>query len=102
MKNNQHKNTDAVDSLINQTKANKDNERYFNIVVDGVPYRIDFEPFFFNDQVRYYVSVNAGERDVFVWDESLELFRATNDNAGTLPAALEKAISTKLQNQNLD
>lgn len=102
MKNNQNKSTDRVDPLINQTKANKDKERHFNLVVDGVPYRVEFDPFFYNDQVRYHVCINGGPTDDFVWDDSVELFRATDDNASVLPAALEKAISTKLQNQDLD
>lgn len=91
-----------VDPLIDQTKANKNNERFENLLVDGIPYRIEYEPFFFNNQVRYYVSVNAGPKDVFVWDTDIELFRAIDDNAGVLPVTLGKAISTLLQNQNLD
>ncbi len=91
----------ADDPLIDQTQANKNNERYFNLVVDEIPYRVDFEPFFYNEQVRYYVSVNAGPRHVFVWDTEVELFRAIDDSAGVLPVGLEKAISEKLQTQNL-
>jgi hypothetical protein len=102
MENNQSQNQHDVDPLINQTKANKDNERYFNLLVDEIPYRVEFEPFFFNDQVRYYVSINAGPKDVFVWDTSVQLFRAIDDKAGILPVALEKAISAKLQNQDLE
>lgn len=92
----------SVDPLIDQTKANTNNERFENLLVDGIPYRIEYEPFFFNDQVRYYVSVNAGPKDVFVWDTDVELFRAIDDNAGVLPVTLGKAISTMLQTQNLD
>ncbi|MDQ6904286.1 MAG: hypothetical protein M3139_14910 [Bacteroidota bacterium] len=99
---NSSKENHAVDPLIDQTKANKNNERYFNLVVDEIPYRIEFEPFFFNDQVRYYVSINAGPKDVFVWDTEVELFRAIDDNAGVLPVGLEKAISEKLLTQNLE
>ncbi len=95
------KNLQAVTPLIDQTKAKKDNERYFNLQVDEIPYRVEFEPFFFNDQVRYYVSINAGPKDVFVWDTSMKQFRAIDDKAGVLPVALELAISEKLQHQNL-
>ncbi len=94
-------NLPAVSPLIDQTKAKNDNERYFNLQVDEIPYRVEFEPFFFNDQVRYYVSINAGPKDVFVWDSSMKQFRAIDDNASVLPVALEKAISEKLQHQNL-
>lgn len=96
------KNKQQVPPLIDQTKANENNERYFNIVVDEIPYRVEFEPFFFNDQVRYYVSINAGPRDVFVWDTEVQLFRAIDDDAGVLPVGLEKAISAKLISQDLN
>ncbi len=102
MENNEKQNKQEVPPLIDQTKAKKDNERYFNLVVDNVPYRVEFEPFFFNEQVRYYVSINAGPKDVFVWDSTILKFRAINDNAGVLPVALEQAISAKLEYQNLD
>ncbi len=102
MANNDKKNNPEVVPLIDQTKANEGNERYFNLVVDEIPYRVEFEPFFFNDQVRYYVSINAGPKDVFVWDTSLLRFRAINDAASILPVALEKAISEKLESQNLE
>ncbi|MDQ6843439.1 MAG: hypothetical protein M3Z92_03670 [Bacteroidota bacterium] len=102
MENNKKQNQTNAESLIDQTKANKDNQRYFNLVVDKIPYRVEFEPFFFNEQVRYYVSINAGPKDVFVWDTNVELFRAIDDNAGVLPVGLEKAISEKLKTQNLE
>ncbi len=43
-----NKNQD-VPPLIDQTKVNKNNERYFNLVVDEIPYRVEFEPLFFNE-----------------------------------------------------
>ncbi len=100
MDNNQ--NQQAVPPLIDQTKANTNNERYFNLVVDEIPYRVEFEPFFFNDQVRYYVIINAGPKDVFLWDTSVKRFRAINDKAAILPIALEQAISVKLETQHLE
>lgn len=102
MENNEKQNQNSVEPLIDHTKANKNNERYFNLVVDEIPYRVEFEPFFFNEQVRYYVSVNAGPKDVFVWDTDVELFRAIDDSASVLPVGLEKAISAKLQTQDLN
>lgn len=101
MENNQKQNEKDVTPLIDQTKAAENNERLVNLLVDGVPYRMEFEPFFFNDQVRYYVSINAGPKDVFVWDTSMVQFRAIDDNSAVLPAALEKAISATLEYQNL-
>ncbi len=101
MENNEKQMDQGVEPLIDQTKAEKNNERHFNLVVDDVPYRVEFAPFFFNDQVRYYVSINAGPKDVFVWDTEIELFRAIDDEAAVLPVGLEKAISEKLQTQHL-
>ena len=88
MENNQKQDHQGVPPLIDQTKANKDNQRYFNLEVDEIPYRVEFEPFFFNDQVRYYVSINAGPKNVFVWDTAVQQFRAIDDKAGILPVAL--------------
>ncbi len=102
MQNNEKENRENVTPLIDQTKADKNNERHFNLIVDEIPYRVEFEPFFFNDQVRYYVSINAGPKDVFVWDTSVEQFRAIDDKAGILPVALEQAISVKLETQELE
>jgi hypothetical protein len=96
-----NKKQQAVPPLIDQTKANKDNERYFNLLVDNIPYRVEYEPFFFNEQVRYYVSINVGPKNVFVWDTTVGQFRAINDKAGVLPVGLEQAISEKLETQNL-
>lgn len=45
METNQNQNQNTVDPLIDQTKANKDNERYFNLIVDEISYRVEFEPF---------------------------------------------------------
>jgi hypothetical protein len=94
-------NQEAVTPLIDKTQAKEDNERYFNLQVDDIPYRVEFEPFFYNDQVRYYVSINAKGKNVFVWDTDMNQFRAIDDEAGVLPVALEKAISAKLLHQKL-
>ncbi len=89
----------VVKPLIDKTVANENNERYCNLMVNEIPYRMQFEPFFFNDQVRYYVCINGGPKDKFVWDTNAGMFRAIDDKAGVLPLGLEKAISEKLQTQ---
>lgn len=99
MENNQ--NQQIVPPVIDHKKADKNKEEYVTLLVDNIPYRVEFEPFFINDQVRYYVTINAGPKDVFVWDKALIRFRAIDDRASTLPVALEIAISAELQNQNL-
>ncbi len=47
MNNNSEKQQASVEPLIDQTEAKADNERHFNLIVDGIPYRVDFSPFFF-------------------------------------------------------
>ncbi len=102
MDSNKESNSTNVPPLIDQTKAEKNNERYANLFVDDVAYRIEYEPFFFNEQVRYYVSVNTRPRNVFVWDEEVLQFRAINDGSSVMPVPLEQAISVHLATQNLD
>ncbi len=41
MENNQKQNQQGVPPLIDQTKANKDNERYFNLVVDDTVWNLN-------------------------------------------------------------
>lgn len=101
MKNSTDNNQTEVNPLIDQTKANKHNERYVNLVVDDIPYKVTYEPFFFNEQVRYYVTVNAGPQNVFAWDSEIILFRAIDDESGVIPVTLEKAISSHLEHQHL-
>jgi hypothetical protein len=71
-------------------------ERRFNLLVDSVPYMVSAEPFRFNGEVRYRVSVNGGSEHVFTWDSSVSQFRAIDDEASTLPDNVEEAISEKL------
>jgi hypothetical protein len=99
MENNQNQQT--VPPVIDHKKADKNNEEYVTLLVDNIPYRVEFEPFFINDQVRYYVTINAGPKDVFVLDKTLIRFRAIDDRVSTLPVALEIAIGAELQHQNL-
>lgn len=68
----------------------------FNIMVDNVPYFVEAEPFPFNDQVRYRVTVNGGSTDIFVWDDDIQLFRALDDDAATLPDGLIRSITANL------
>ncbi|MEO9145329.1 MAG: hypothetical protein ABI237_07195 [Ginsengibacter sp.] len=98
MENNQIQNQLVVDPFIIEPNANEGNEGYFNLIVDKIPYRVEFDPFFFDDQVRYYVSINAGPKDVFVWNTGVQQFKAINDKSVTLPVVLERAISAQLQN----
>ena len=69
----------------------------YNLVIDEVPYLITAEAFTFNDEQRYYISVNGGEDHVFTWDSDMKRLTAIDDESGTLPEALEEEISNRLQ-----
>jgi hypothetical protein len=72
-----------------------------SLLVDEVPYEVRVEPFTFNDERRFYVSVNGGTSHVFTWDSEIKTLRAIDDDAVDLPDALEQAISQKLQSQQI-
>lgn len=69
----------------------------YNLSVDEVPYIVVAEPFSYNGEERYYISVNGGPDHVFTWDSELRRLRAIDDEAATLPDALEESISGRLQ-----
>jgi hypothetical protein len=81
---------------IDQSKG-KTEGKNFNLLVDDVPYFVRAVPFSFNDEARFYISVNSGEEHVFTWDSQLKRLRAIDDASSILPDALEEAISQKLQ-----
>jgi hypothetical protein len=69
----------------------------FDTVLDKVPYSINVAPFKFNDEMRFYVRINGGDRHVFTWDSELGSLRAIDDSASVLPLGLEEQISQQLQ-----
>jgi len=79
--------------------SSRPGEKTFNLAVDDVPYLVKAAPFTFNGETRFYVTVNDSEEHVFTWDSELGGLRAIDDEASTLPDALEEAISRKLQSQ---
>lgn len=72
------------------------NRQTLNISVDGVPYVVETEAFSFNGQERYNIKVNGGDSHVFVYDPDIRQFRSLDDDATTLPDALEESISNSL------
>jgi hypothetical protein len=78
-------------------KPLRTDERTFDVLVDEVPYMIKAAPFSFNEEVRYYVTVNGGTEHVFTWDSELGRLRAIDDQSSILPDSLEEAISEKLE-----
>ncbi|HUP11657.1 MAG TPA: hypothetical protein VM187_05585 [Niastella sp.] len=73
------------------------NRKTYALLVDSVPYEVIVEPFTFNSEKRYYVSVNGGDDHVFTWDSEIGRLTALDDEASTLPDALEQELSNRLQ-----
>ena len=72
-------------------------EQSFQLLLDGVPHFVKAVPFEYNTETRYRVSYNEGDEHIFTWDSSLGRLTAIDDDAGTIPDALETAIAGKLQ-----
>jgi hypothetical protein len=72
-------------------------EHKFQFQIDRIPYIVNIIPFDFNGEKRFRVSYNGGQEDIFVWDSDLKRLRAIDDEASTLPDALELAISNKIE-----
>lgn len=67
----------------------------FNLSVEDGAYIVKALPFLFNQQTRFYVSVNGGKEHVFAWDAKKESF--TDLSGDHLSPALESAVGDKLQ-----
>ena len=78
-------------------KSKPANKKTYEIMVDQVPYEVIAEPFQFNGELRYYISVNGSDEHVFTWDSELKRLTAIDQEAATLPEALEQEISYRLQ-----
>jgi len=76
--------------------------RKFHLVVDSVPYVVKAIPFSFNDETRFYITVNEGPEHVFIWDREVGGLRALDSDAASMPASLEEAISERLQSTEED
>lgn len=73
------------------------NRKTYDLLIDEIPYSVTTEPFTYNGEQRYYVSVNGSPDHVFTWDSALGRLTAIDRDASTLPDALEQEISNKLQ-----
>lgn len=80
---------------------NVEGTKTLSLLVDEVPYEVRVTPFTFNEERRFYVSVNGGDDHVFTWDSEIKALRAIDDDAADLPDSLEQAISQQLQSQQL-
>lgn len=68
----------------------------FDLVIDGVPYKIKAKPFMFNDQLRFSVICNDSEEYIFARDENVGQLTAIDSAAVDIPDNLEEAIAEKL------
>lgn len=92
--------TDAdrnVGRAVEKIKPTRAEEKSFDILVDSVPYLVKVSPFTFNNEKRFYISINNGEEHVFTWDSEISGLRAIDDTASSLPSRLEEEISARLQ-----
>ena len=72
-------------------------EQRFELLVDKVPYQITAEPFSFNEETRYRITYNGSDDHILAYDSTLGRLAAIDDDAGTLPDNLERAIAERLQ-----
>lgn len=81
------------------TQKKQENQKLYELLIDEVPYLVSTEAFTYNDEQRYYVSVNGGPQHVFTWDSDLKRLTAldTDEDSATLPEALEEELSNRLQ-----
>ena len=86
----------AVGELAADDPNNDQKEQIFDIVLDGVSYLVKVTPFEFNQDMRYYVSVDDGPTNLFLWDVEMKQIRSLDDTASVLPDGLEKEISDRL------
>ncbi|WP_207514336.1 hypothetical protein [Longitalea luteola] len=80
-----------------QSPRKPGNRKTYDLLVDDVPYSVITEPFTFNGEQRYYISVNGGPDHVFTWDSEIGRLTAINDEGAVLPDALEQEISRRLE-----
>jgi hypothetical protein len=85
-----------VGALATEQAGNAEKQMTFDFLIDGVDYFVRITPFSFNDDTRYFVSVNDGPNHLFVWDDQMQQIRSLNNEAAVLPDGLETAISHKL------
>ena len=86
----------AVGELTADDPNSEQKEKTFNIVLDGVSYLVKVTPFEFNQDMRYYVSVDDGPTNLFLWNVEMKQIRSLDDTASALPDGLEKEISNRL------
>ena len=72
------------------------NKYSYDLVVDGIPYQVEVVPYLYNDQKRFFITVNGEGEHVYVWDEEVVQLRAIDDSPSDLPDTFEKELSDRL------
>lgn len=86
----------GVGELASDDPSVQQQEDNMHITLNGVTHQVKVSPFVFNDETRYYVSVDDGPTNLFLWDTDMNQIKSLDDSASALPEGLEKAISEKL------
>lgn len=71
----------------------------FEMVIDGVPYRVHATPYTYNTETRYKVDYNGNEY-IFTWDSSLGRLAAMGSEAVEMPDNLEVEVAQRLQSMS--
>ncbi len=72
----------------------------FQLLIDGLPYRVTAKPFEFNEGIRCTVNYNGSLDFFFASDSSAKLYRAIDNDGPEVPSGVEIAISRKLEKMN--
>ena len=72
------------------------NSQNFEMVIDGVPYRVHATPFTYNTETRFKVDYN-GDEYIFTWDSSLGRLAPMGSESAVLPDNLEVEVAQRLQ-----
>lgn len=72
----------------------------FQLLIDGVPYNVNADPFKFNEGVRYKVQYNESPTFIFAWDDSAMQYLAIDTDASKVPSNVEFAIARQLEKLN--
>ncbi len=76
------------------------NNHTFQLLIDGVPYQVNAEPFTFNEGIRYKVQYNESPEFIFAWDDSAKQYLSIDTDASKIPSNVEFAIALQLEKLN--
>lgn len=71
-------------------------DQSFQLLLNGVPYEVKAKPFEFNTETRFNVTINGSAEYIFAYDTSVGQFVSIDEDAESVPADVELAISERL------